>query len=373
MTFLFLLLFGSFLALLGKIFKPETISWRETALHVFAAAIIAGVSAAVVYRQNVDDVEIWNGRVVKKEMNEVSCEHFHSCNCKQKCSGSGKNRSCREECEKCPDHRADYDWIITTSNHEKIEIDREDRQGKIEPTRYSRVKIGEPTAREHHYKNYLLANPDSVLQLQISEAERQKYQDVIPVHPNVFDYYRSTQFLPVQINSFVSGEWNQKLSQINADLGARKQVNIIIIVTSLPSDFFRVLRAEWKGGKKNDVVVVIGTQENFSPRWVETMAWSVDGGFGTRMRQAIMDLSSVNDSANVLPVIASVVEKHYQRKPMKDLEYLAESIQPSTSQWVGCGLIMLLCSLGLIRFFHRESVFGDEKPKHYFKFSKRQW
>ena len=370
MTFFILFAFSVALSLLAKTIKHRTISWKEIICQIVILAVVAGIASGLAYHRQISDTEIWNGKVQSKNRETVHCSHSYDCHCRESCTGSGKDKTCRRVCDTCYDHSEDYDWVVATSNGEKIEIDREDRQGRKIPDRFARVQIGEPTAREHKYKNYLLAAPESVLHSRVSEEMMTRYKDFVPEHPKVFDYYRSKQFLPLQISEVDSQVWNQKLAEINATLGARKQVNIIVIMTSLPPDFFHVLRAEWKGGKKNDVIVVIGIEKDFSILWVETMAWSVDGGFGARMRQAVAELTSAKEADIVLSVISSVVEKDFHRKPMKEFKYLLDAIELSSFDWIICILVML-CAFGILTwYFDQHEVFEDKLS--YYRFGRNR-
>lgn len=366
MTFLVLFLFGSLIVVFARLFGLS-ISGKELIVAIGSMAIIAGAFSWIVYHENILDHEIWNGKIVKKEQESVSCSHSYDCHCHQSCSGSGKDRTCREVCDTCHEHSRDYDWIIRTSNDEKIEIPRIDRQGTSEPPRYSSALIGEPTAQEHRYKNYLLGAPESILQTQISDDLKNKYQQFVPKHPEIFDYYRANQVLPVQVSITNLSEWNKKLSEINASLGAKKQVNIILVLTTLPSEFYSVLRAEWKGGKKNDVIVVVGVNQDLTPQWVETMAWAVDGGLGTYLRYDILNTLSDKqvNSDELISIIAKNISQHYVRKPMKNFEYLAASIRPSTGQWVLCLFCMAAISSLLVFVCHKYDFFGDEVPQFF--------
>jgi hypothetical protein len=100
------------------------------------------------------DTEIWNGRIVDRHRERVSCSHSYKCHCHDVCSGSGKDKSCHEECDTCYEHSYDIDWIAKSSNDETFTFDRVDRQGLLMPDRYKQVFIGEPTAVEHHFENY---------------------------------------------------------------------------------------------------------------------------------------------------------------------------------------------------------------------------
>lgn len=138
----------------------DSITWKEFGLIVLAQLFVAGIVSC----SNTRDIEAWNGVVTGKQKVAVPCSHTYSCNCHEVCSGSGKDRSCRTECDTCYEHHSflrtipgnDYDWRVYTSNGEVVEIDRVDRQGVREPPRFTAVRMGEPTTLAHTYTNYML-------------------------------------------------------------------------------------------------------------------------------------------------------------------------------------------------------------------------
>src|SRR5690349_2291120 len=75
------------------------INWKEFACIVGACLVVAASSAGIVSCSSKHDTEILNGRVTSKTRQEVSCRHSYQCHCHQVCSGSGKRRSCSEECD----------------------------------------------------------------------------------------------------------------------------------------------------------------------------------------------------------------------------------------------------------------------------------
>ena len=122
------------------------------------------------------DTEIWSGRVVKKQRETVSCCHAYPCH-PHSC---GKDSICWDICY---EHLWDYDWVVYTNNGEEFDIDRIDRQGCGEPPRFTRVSIGDPTARAHSFTNYVKANPWSLFR---REGYQKKF--AIPKYPSkVYD------------------------------------------------------------------------------------------------------------------------------------------------------------------------------------------
>jgi hypothetical protein len=85
-------------------------------------------------------------------------------------------------------------------------------------------------------------------------------------------------------------------------------------------------------GKKNDVVVVIG-QSKYGDKadWVRIMALTESDIFQVTMRDAILDLGSINPAA-VITKVQETVMTTYKRKSMKDFAFLENQIDPPT--WV---------------------------------------
>jgi len=373
MVFLLLFAVAILPAIVGRAFF-HGITWKEFALHLAAQAMVAGGSAAIVYYQDTGDVEVLNGTVTGKKQERVSCEHSYRChpykcnphNCnRRKCGGTAKNPSyCYDRCydtcyETCYDHPYDFDWDVYTSLGQ-FEISRIDRQGTITPPRWGATKVGEPVARTHSYENYVKASPDSVFRHQ---GLTEKYQDVLPAYPDqVYDYWHLKRLVQVGVALPDADEWNRQLEKINGEVGPKKQVNLIVVVSHKPRDFFYALEEFWVGAKKNDAVLVLGLDQTNQIVWAEVMAWTVRKNFEVELEAAVQGLPLEREP--ILGLFRSHVIQNYQRKPMKDFEYLAASVVPTTTQWVVSVIIGLAISIGLMFVFHYHDVFGDEKPTH---------
>lgn len=351
MIFLALFAIPLFLALAFFLAGQGKITLGEFAAQLAAQAAIAGVSVAIIYHSNTADTETWNGRVADKARVQVSCEHSYSCNCRTTCSGSGKTRSCSTICQTCHEHFYDFDWRVTTTNKESFEISRIDRQGTREPPRWTQVSVGQPTALGHGYENYIKAAPDTLFRKQ---GLVEKYKEVLPVYPQkYYDYHKLDRVVAVGLPG--QPDWNAQLSELNADLGATKQVNVVVVLLShMPLDYFDALEQHWLGGKKNDTVVVLSLDQG-NVEWARVMAWTDSGLFKVKMRDDLLGLPATPEA--ILPVVRSTVETYYLRKPMKDFEYLAASITPTVTQWVVSLLMGILVALGLGWLFYKHETF----------------
>lgn len=358
MIFLTLLIFPIFIALGFKIFGSTQVTVKEFVAQMAAQMVVAGISVAVILYANTTDYETWNGRITGKEKDRVSCSHSYDCNCRQveSCSGSGKNRSCSSSrvCDTCYEHSWDYDWDIHTSNRETFSIRRVDRQGVHMPPRWNKAKIGDPTAITHSYDNYVKAAPDSLFAM---HGLVEEFKGQLPEHPSkIYDYHYINRAVG---NMPDKPEWNRQLMELNADIGSTKQANIIIVSTpTKDSRFSEALNQYWLGGSKNDIVVMVHAEAG-KVVWARVMAWSNDDLVKIKIRDELLDVDFT--PASVLPIVRKNVMKHYTRKPMKDFEYLKDTIKPSKTQWIVSNLIGFLVSVILGFVFWKHDVFNEER------------
>lgn len=366
MTFL-LFLICPLLVALGFFFILKGITWKELGLLILAELIVAGVSVVIVYHMNTSDEETWNGWVSQKKQEWTSCTHSYQCRCRTEtsCSGSGKNKSCStsEHCDTCYEHSNDWNWVVYTSNKESIEIDRIDRQGSSTPPRWAAIRIGDPTAQTHSYTSYIKAAPDTLFRHQ---GLTEKYANKIPKYPGkIYDYYHINRLVTQGLSVTDPQAWNEGLEKINSDLGAKKQANMIVVLTTEPDSWYYALEQSWIGGKKNDVILVIGMDASTGkPQWAQVMCWTTAKIFEVKLRDAVRDLPSITPEAT-LKVMHDNVEQYFKRKPMKDFEYLQASITPSGTEYTISILIGLLIAGLLIWLFEVKDIFGDERtPSH---------
>lgn len=340
------------------------ITWKEFVAQVAVQAVVAAVASWIVSCVNVRDTEIWNGRVLKKDYAHVSCEHSYRCNCTDVCTTDSKgNRTCHEVCQTCYEHSYDVSWYVHTSNGELITIDRVDRQGTDTPPRWQSVVIGDPTAVEHSYDNYVKAAPGSLFRRQ---GLKDAYAGRLPSYPRgVYDYYRANRLVVAPGACVADAEaWNRDISELNADLGRSKQANIMVVVAQdVPHDWFHALEEEWVGGKKNDVSLVVSVDRSGTIQWAHVMCWTTNELFKVRLRDDVVAVGKLDRQA-ILSALRTDVGSLFQRKPMKDFQYLEAESRPSTAQWAIGTIVSVLVALGLAWFFHVHDPFDDEWRAH---------
>lgn len=329
------------------------ITFKEFLILLATSIIIAGISAAIIYYQNVTYTEVYNGLVIKKEREQVSCRHSYDCNCHTSCSGSGKDRSCTEYCDTCYEHSHDYDYNVYNSIGEVFNIKTIDRQGINIPPRFSSIKIGEPTSSKHSYENYIKATSGNLFRKQ--GMENNKYQ--IPQYPqNIYDYYKYDRIINTGINIPNIQKYQYQLSEINGRLGPLKQCNIIFVfVKNQNPKYFYALEQAWEGGNKNDIITIINVDNENKIQWVNILALVDNDLFRIKLRDEILSIQTL-DMEKILPITEKITKEFYKRKRMRNFDYLKYSIIPTESQLIISIIINSLICLGLTILFYREDV-----------------
>ena len=338
------------------------ITLKEFSIQVGVQAVIAGIFVGLIYMQNVSDYEVWNGVVASKKQERVSCSHSYQCNCRSVTHGSGDNQTTSIECDTCYEHTHDYDWAVYTTNQERLEIDRVDRQGVNEPQRFAAVKMGEPTSVTHGFTNYIKGAPDTLFR---HHGLVEKFQNSIPGYPgSIYDYYRLDRLVQVGTSVPDARDWNVQLSIMNGELGRKKQVNMIVVtVKNQPQDYFFALEQKWLGGKKNDAILVVNVDNENKITWAGVTAWTKNELFKVALRDDVLAVDTL-DREKVLSVLKKNVQDLYVRKDFEEFSYLKASIKPSKWQWILSLVVGFLVSIGLSFALYKNEERDWKNPRN---------
>ncbi len=321
---------------------------KEVTLKEFLLQLgaVVGSTALLLYglsQLDLMDTQVLNGKIVNKARHEVHCRHGYPCNCVTVSCGKGCSTTI---CQTCYLHSYDVDWDVYTSLGGSFSINTTDLQGLQEPSRWTAIQIGEPYATTGHYKNYVKGNSSTLF---IKHGFLAKYKGKIPDYPNhIYDYYHLDRVVAVGAPVADTMGWNRALEQINADLGAPKQCNVILVVVNdLPEDYFYALQEAWLGGKKNDIVIVCSQGADGRFKWVQTMAWSVNSMVKVKISDDLMALGSLADRNKLLSTVDSDVRSFYNRKSFKEFEYLAQTAPLSSLRYILLVLFALAVAIGV--------------------------
>lgn len=336
------------------IWKKELSGAEITLQVVLVCLLVAGVWQLGKFSKTFD-TEILNGQITGKERKKVSCEHSYECNCTDACSGSGKDRSCSRVCQTCYEHSYDISWFVYDNVDNSFTVDRVDSQGLNQPPRWGLFQPGQPYAASHHFTNYIKAVPESVFNFSFVGLEQ--FKPLIPVYPNSpYDYQYVDRVLPMGVAVPDIRNWNYDLAMTLRDLGPKKQANVVIVMVKTPERaYINALRSAWLGGKKNDIVVVLGVPEYPKIAWAEVMSWSDKELFKVQLRDSIQELGTV-DREKIIGLIHDQTLQNFTRKRMNDFKYLEYEIQPDDWVIALAALLAVLGSIGLSFYFSRPGV-----------------
>lgn len=334
-----------------KLLFKHDINNKELLYHFLAAILGTVLCFGILYLVSslkTHDTEIWNGYVTDKQRKEVSCNHMYQCG--QTCTTDSKGA---QTCVPiyCPEHSYDVDWKVNTTVG-SLYINRIDEQGIKEPPRWARVSINEPASIEHGTTNYLLLTPESY---ETTDAIREKYKDKIPKYPEVTDYYR--------INRVIT-DTNQYLVNINEWLndklrvdGAKKQLNIVIVLTKQKDpEFFNALYDSWRGGKKNDVILVYGVDQYNNVKWFRASSFA--NGQDNQLMISKLNEAMLDTAFNLDTVkrAYSIITENFTRLPNESFSYMASILDPSIGLLLFCMFVNLLISITLAVVFIKEDI-----------------
>lgn len=336
-----------------RFFWPREITWKEMIVACVASAALSGTVYGLGLYGETADVEILNGEVVSKERIHDSYQKPYDCNCKTDKKG---NRTCST----CYEDRYTVTWNCNT-NLGTIRIDHEDSGSrsvyrKPDPARYTSIRPGDPVAVEHSFTNYVKAVPDSLFH----PNQTRKFDALIPEYPNdVFDFYRINRVFAMGVPVPDLADWNQDLSMLLRKLGPQKQANVVVLfVNTNDQSYIHALEGKWIGGKKNDIIVVVGTTAYPKIDWVAVSSWTDKTLFKVQLRDEIFSQSTI-DRAQILAAIDKHTMASFERKKMKDFEYLKTQIEPPVWVLTLSVILGIICSVGLSFYFYRNDPFGS--------------
>jgi hypothetical protein len=337
------------------IFKHEYTLGEMTINIVVVVALVSGVWAAGRFSQ-VADKEVLNGQVTGKSRDRVSCEHSYSCNCTQQCSGSGNNQTCSTVCQTCYEHNEDFSYRLATTI-ETIDVDRIDRQGVQTPPRFTAAQVGDPVAVTHTHTNYIKGAPNSLFSAVAEQTALSRFGMSVPGYPlNIFDLHYLNRVLTDGVAVPDIADWNHDLAMRLRTLGPQKQVNWVVLFTkSVDPAYADAVRVKWLGGKKNDVVLVLGAPDYPKLAWARVLSWTDQELFKVQLRDDLQALETL-DRASVLGLLEKHTQQSFIRKHMADFAYLYNEIQPPAWVLVIAGLLGIVSSVGLSLVFARNDI-----------------
>jgi len=315
-----------------------------------------GVIAAAASSQT-SDISIFNGFVTGKDSVHVSCSHQYKCGetCKSESytDSKGKRRSrtvCRPKY--CDEHSYDVDWDVYTTLG-TYTIDRADRRGLKMPERYSVVEVADPVAQVGMVTNFMLLDRN---RFKVDTAMHNRYVGKLPAYPKPYDYYR---FNRVVQDPGVNTDYDGINIWLNAQLshdGPTKQLNVILVVTQNPDDYFYALMEYWSGARKNDVILFYGIDDEENIKWARAMSFA-DGQDNQIMLKQLQSMTYERKFTDQLVQEQyHLIKEDFKRVSNKKFEYMKNGWIPPTWVIVTMVLLNLASAIGIAVYVIKEDV-----------------
>lgn len=342
----------------------HTINWAEMGLQIAIPTVLIIMIYAISGYGQTHDIEIWNGEVTKKVREHDYWLETYQCNCYTTCSGSGDSQVCTEHCSICTRDHYTVDWFLrTTIGNIRIKyLDREWKSvyNEPDPPIYKQAYVGQPCSRESSYVNYIRAVPESIFNF-TQGSTLETFIDLIPEYPTIYNKYFVDRVLTPGMEIKNKQQFDETLDNHLKTLGPAKQANIIVVVVPTVDQTYRhALEEAWVGGKKNDIIVVIGARNYPKIDWVDTITLGSNMGnslMTVTMRDELVKIGTLEDVTPVADTIADVVNNLFDRTPMVEFEYLKDEIKPPFWVVILALILGIGGSLGLTFLFHREEFF----------------
>lgn len=336
-------------ASLAWLIARETISRGEFFAQILISAALVSAAWSWGRAQTLEDVEHLNGFISAKSEGHHDC-----CHCHTECRERNIIGRCKREVERCS-HPHDFYWRVEVEGAGQLEQTCMTRQ-KL-PAWWAQVREGKPGVIEHRYQNYLRADPDSLMHQgfngehpSATAREVAIERHAIPELPRVHDGLFVDRVVELGVEAPANWEW--LLRELNATLGARKQVDVTLVIGDSESpDLALAVDAAWMSGPKNGAIIVLGAPDGASIAWARLVSVSSNPSLEIALRERLRGRAL--QDPQIIPIIAEELDSKFERTPMSTFEYLAGSAAPRGWILVGLYALALLLSLALSYLFHR--------------------
>lgn len=304
------------------------ISTTESVFHCIVSIVLIGIFYTIAFFMSNASTQVLHGQVVEKVRDEYTRTETYSCRC-----DSDNN------CSTCTRTYYGVRWYFDTTVG-RVNIQRKETQSRRvwrtpDPSAYTFTNKYDHCAVEDLYLDYTKSQ-HSVFNKRLLGSEAAN----VVHYPTVYNHCRINNVINLGVPDIDANALNKELLDRMKEVGAQKQLNLILVLTrSQDRGFKNHLEAQWNGGRKNDFVVIIGVL-NSKISWVDGFTFQ-DTINNHKAVLAVQRTLEKQDLTNVVNTVVDVAVKHYTRTPMKDFKYMLSELRLSTGWAILFGIITL--------------------------------
>lgn len=343
-------------------FNKNVLPWWSVLASMIPGMLVVGAAFGLSHGSATGDIEIISGKIVSKDRIQKTYEEAYDCNPHQVQSGKDANGrpTYTTKYDTCYRTHWTVEWVANSTVGE-FQIEKFDKTSKSvwnspDPVRYTNTVIGEPAAKQHRYTNYIQAVPNSLF-AKVDGTVKNKFKGYLPNYPDqVYDLYKINRLVTQGVTVQDAKAWNDDLSNMLRELGPAKQVNAIVVLTNIidPS-YADALKDHWDGANKNDVVLVISTEDGKNINAAHVISWTKNELFKIELKDRIEDIQ-VLDRVQIMQTLDSQIKKNFDRRKMKEFEYLDTEIDPPNWVIILTAVILVLGYLGAGFYIRSQGV-----------------
>lgn len=360
------------LVVFGMVLLDKEVSIWEGLISTVVALGMAGLFQYLSVQGMTDDVETWSGHVISakhfaswREYYEeaVYRTEYYDCGTDSK----GRQQTCsRQVFDHWESHRRWHNeyWMVYTTLGE-WQINRDKFQYLCRKFKSHYAVAGVRRTGEHNSQmidgdpnDYESSNTTGWIE---PVTDTRHFENRVKASPSLFSYspvpsnivvFPWPQSTDLFISDRVMGTARQAINtlpwdQMNAQLGPKKKVNVIIIgYGNQGMNISEYQESAWIGGKKNDLVICYGGEVGKKATWVRVFGWT-EKNIVKKNLESLLLMTPVNN--NIIPKIQEEINANYEIKDWHKFDYLTIE-PPAWSYWVYLG-VMIVVQGGLIVWY----------------------
>lgn len=321
------MMFGYMLAalLVAAYWQHREHDWMASGVALLTGLVVAFVVYYGPMYWQASDLELLSGSVVEKK--RVYDPDTESYDCGK--DSKGNTQTCTRDVPR-------WRWDVI-SDIDGAKFSEYTRQAIRSPEIYANAQIGDPFTSAHRFLNFQNVSDQSVM---IDQEAGGQYVGWLPEYPQVYGGFKVQRGFST--SPFVDQrELSRQLNVAQKRWGPMHGVNVSIVVIGEHTDankFFHALKSKWKGGKKNDAVLIVRVDD--AGRMTNTNAFSRSAddltneeglAFTTLLHvNAMKTYSPASTKFDVEKIIASVDSSlaYFKREDLGRYDFLKDEYTP---------------------------------------------